>query len=179
VGSVRLDGRSGQEQLVSIDADRTVRVVVDGITVSNGIGFSPDGSTMYYVDSRPGEVLAFDYDLDTGSASGRRAIAASDGTPDGLAVDVDGNLWIAFFGEAEVRCLTPGGEVVQVIDVPVPHPTCPEFAGPELDALVITTALLKMDPDERAASPDSGAVFVADPGVRGLPSHPWAGRTVG
>jgi sugar lactone lactonase YvrE len=179
VGSIRLDGRVRQESLVSIDAERTVRAVADAITVSNGIGFSPDGSTMYYVDSRPGEVLAFDYDLDTGSASGRRAIATSDGTPDGLAVDVDGNLWIAFFGEAEVRCLTPGGEVVQVIDVPVPHPTCPEFAGPDLDVLVITTALLKMDSGERAASPESGAVFVADPGVRGLPAARWAGTTIG
>jgi sugar lactone lactonase YvrE len=178
VGSIRLDGRVRQESLVSIDAERTVRVVADAITVSNGIGFSPDGSTMYYVDSRPGEVLAFDYDLDTGVASGRRVVFESAGTPDGLAVDVDGNLWIAFFGEAEVRCLTPRGEVVQVIDVPVPHPTCPEFSGSDLDVLVITTALLKMDSDERAASPGSGALYVADPGVRGLPAVRWAGTTI-
>ena len=177
VGSVRLDGRSRQEQLVSIDADREVRVVADGITVSNGIGFSPDGATMYYVDSRPGEVLAYDYDLETGSASGRRVMFESAGTPDGLAVDVDGNLWIAFFGEGTVRCLSPGGDVVREIDVPVPHPTCPEFAGPGLDTLVITTALLKMSASERAASPDSGAIFVADPGVRGLPATMWSGST--
>ncbi len=74
VGSIRLDGRARQERLVSIDHDRSVRVVAEGITVSNGIGFSPDGATMYYVDSRPGEVLAFDYDLDTGAASGRRVV---------------------------------------------------------------------------------------------------------
>lgn len=177
VGSVRLDGRSRQERLLSIDADRTPRIVADGITVSNGIGFSPDGCTMYYVDSRPGQVLAYDYDLDTGTPSGSRVVCESSGTPDGLAVDVDGNVWIAFFGEAQVRCLTPTGEVVHVIDVPVPHPTCPEFVGPALDTLVITTALLKMSPSDRAASPDSGAIFVADPGVRGLPATPWAGRT--
>jgi sugar lactone lactonase YvrE len=177
VGSVRLDTRSGQERLVSIDSDRVVRVVADGITVSNGIGFSPDGATMYYVDSRPGEVLAYDYDLATGSASGRRVVFESTGTPDGLAVDVDGNIWVAFFGEAVVRCLTPGGAVVHVIEVPVPHPTCPEFAGAGLETLVVTTALLKMSEDERAASPDSGAVFVADPGVRGLPAVSWAGTT--
>jgi sugar lactone lactonase YvrE len=178
-GSIRLDGRSRQEQLVSIDAGRAVRVVADGITVSNGLGFSPDGTTMYYVDSRPGEVLAFDYDLDTGSASGRRVVLESPGTPDGLAVDVDGNLWIAFFGDGVVRCLTPRGEVVQVIDVPVPHPTCPAFAGAGLDVLVITTALLKMGESERAASPDSGALYLADPGVRGLPATRWAGATSG
>lgn len=179
VGSVRLDGRSQQERLVAMEADRSVRVVADGITVSNGIGFSPDGSTMYYVDSRPGEVLAFDYDLDTGTASGRRVVFESAGTPDGLAVDVDGNLWIAFFGEASVRCITPGGDVVHVIDVPVPHPTCPEFAGADLDVLVVTSALLRMTEAERRASPDSGAIFVADPGVRGLPATRWAGSTRG
>lgn len=179
VGSIRLDGRSQQERLVSIDGDRSVRVVADGVTVSNGIGFSPGGETMYYVDSRPGEVLAFDYDLDTGSARGRRVILESAGTPDGLAVDVDGNLWVAFFGEGTVRCLTPGGDVVHVIDVPVPHATCPEFAGEDLDVLVITTALLKMTEGERAASPDSGAIFVVDAGVRGLPATRWAGSTRG
>jgi sugar lactone lactonase YvrE len=178
VGSIRLDGRVRQESLVSIDGERTVRVVADGITVSNGIGFSPDGSTMYYVDSRPGEVLAFDYDLDTGVASGRRVVAASDGTPDGLAVDVEENLWIAFFGEGQVRCLTPLGEVVDVVDVGVPHPTCPVFAGPDLDVLVITTARLKMRDSERVGSPESGAIYVAHPGVRGLPVARWAGTTI-
>jgi sugar lactone lactonase YvrE len=179
VGSIRLDGRSRQETLVSIDSDRSVRVVAEGITVSNGIGFSPDSTTMYYVDSRPGEVLAYDYDLDTGSAAGRRVVIESDGTPDGLAVDVDGNLWIAFFREAVVRCLTPDGVVVDVIEVPVPHPTCPEFVGPQLDRLVITTALLRMSEHERLASPDSGAIYVADPGVRGLPAPAWSGSTLG
>lgn len=177
VGSVRLDGRSRQERLVSIDPDRSVRVVADRITVSNGIGFSPSGEAMYYVDSRPGEVAAYDYDLDSGSASGRRVLFESEGTPDGLAVDVDGNLWIAFFGEAEVRCITPLGDTIHVIEVPVPHPTCPEFAGEDLDTLVITTALLTMSESERAISPGSGAIHVADPGVRGLPATPWAGAT--
>lgn len=90
---------------------------------------------------------------------------------------MDGNLWVAFFGEAQVRCLTPAGQVVHVLDVPVPHPTCPEFAGPALDTLVITTALLKMSASERSGAPDSGAIFVADPGVRGLPATALAGKT--
>ena len=179
MGSIRLDGRSRQETLVSIDADRAVRVVADGITVSNGIGFSPEGTTMYHVDSRPGEVLAYDYDLDTGSASGRRVVFESSGTPDGLAVDVHGNLWVAFFGEPLVRCLSPSGAILQEIEVPVAHPTCPEFVGAQLDRLVITTALLRMTDAERAASPDSGAIHLADPGVRGLPATAWAGSTLG
>lgn len=178
VGSIRLDGRSRQETLISIDADRTVRVVADGITVSNGIGFSPEGTTMYHVDSRPGEVLAYDYDLDSGSASGRRLVLESSGTPDGLAVDAHGNLWIAFFRESLVRCLSPSGAILQEIEVPVAHPTCPEFVGAQLDRLVITTALLRMTDLERAASPDSGAIHLADPGVRGLPATAWAGTTL-
>jgi L-arabinonolactonase len=92
---------------------------------------------------------------------------------------VHGNLWIAFFGEALVRCLSPRGVILREIDVPVAHPTCPEFVGAQLDQLVITTAMLRMTELERAASPDSGAIHLADPGVRGLPATAWAGSTLG
>lgn len=177
VGSIRRDDRVGQERLVSIDATRTVRPVVDGVTVSNGIGFAPDGQTLYYVDSRPGVVWAFDYDVSTGVPSERRTVASPGGTPDGLAVDLDGNLWVAFFGEAQVRCLTPAGEVVAVVDVPTPNPTCPEFVGADLDVLAITSARYRLDDAARTRWPQSGSVFVADVGVAGVPVASWAGST--
>jgi len=179
VGSIRLDDRMQQECLWSIDADRTVRPVVEGITVSNGIGFSPDGSTMYYVETRPGMVLAFDYDIVSGSATNRRVVLDCGSTPDGLAVDVEGCLWVAFFGEGQVRRLSLRGEVLEVIDVievQAPNATCPTFVGPGLDRLVITTARFRMTEEAIAQHPFSGALFVADVPVPGVPVPPWSGR---
>ncbi len=177
VGSVRLDGRQAEESLWAIETGRTVRQVTSGISVSNGIGFSPDGGTMYYVESRPGTVLAFDYDVVSGAATNRRALLDCGGTPDGLAVDVEGNLWVAFFGEGAVRRISPEGEVLASVEVAAPNATCPEFAGPDLDQLVITSARYRMQDDALAEWPLSGATFVASPGVAGLPPTRWAGST--
>ncbi len=177
VGSVRLDGRVAEESLWAIEPGRTVRQVVDGISVSNGIGFSPDGLTMYYVESRPGALLAFDYDPVSGAATNRRAVLECGGTPDGLAVDVEGNVWVAFFGESEVRRISPDGQVLSSLTVDAPHVTCPEFAGPALDRLVITTARFRMDAESRTQWPLGGATFVMDPGVAGVPPTTWAGST--
>lgn len=175
VGSIRLDGRTAEESLWAIGPGRTVRQVVSGISVSNGIGFSPDGGTLYYVESRPGTVLAFDYDVVSGSATNRRVLLDCGGTPDGLAVDVEGNLWVAFFGEGAVRQISPGGEVLTSVTVEAPNATCPEFAGPDLDRLIITTARFRLDDEAIARWPLSGATFVAAPGVAGLPPTTWAG----
>ena len=178
VGGIRQDDRSGQDFLYSVEADLSARAIVDGITVSNGIGFTADGSTMYYVDSRPGVIWAFDYDVSTGTPVNRRVVRETGGTPDGLAMDAEDNLWVAFFGEGQVRCLDSAGEVLAVVDVPVPNPTCPEFAGPDLDLLVITTARYRLTAEQRAASPESGALFCVQPGVRGRSATRWAGRTL-
>lgn len=179
VGSIRLDDRSRQECLWSIDAERTVRPVVEGITVSNGIGFAPDGATMYYVETRPGMVLAFDYDVASGSATNRRVVLDCGGTPDGLAVDVEGCLWVAFFGDGQVRRLSPRGEVLEsidVIEVDAPNATCPTFVGHGLDRLVITTARFRMTEEAISRYPLSGAVFVADVPVPGVAVPAWSGR---
>jgi sugar lactone lactonase YvrE len=92
-------------------------------------------------------------------------------------MDDQDRLWVAFFGEGEVRCIDASGAVVEVVEVPVPRPTCPEFAGPDLDILVIATALYRMNAEQRATSPDSGALYAVRPGVRGRPSTRWAGTT--
>lgn len=177
VGSVRLDGRSAQESLWAIEAGRAVRRVADGITVSNGIGWSPDGGTMYYVDSRPGRILAFDYDVVSGAATQERVLLDCGGTPDGLAVDVAGNLWVAFFGEGEVRCIDPAGAILAAMEVDAPNATCPEFAGPSLDRLAVTSARYRMDDEALARWPLAGATFVGEPGVAGLPPVAWSGST--
>lgn len=177
VGSIRLDDRMSQESLWSVGPDRTVRRVVEGISVSNGIGFSPDASTMYYVETRPGTVLAFDYDVRTGSASHRRSLLECGATPDGLAVDAEGCLWVAFFGEGQVRRLSPRGEVLDAIDVDAPNVTCPAFVGPQRERLLITTARYRMDDAALDQWPLAGALFVADVDVPGAPVPAWAGET--
>ena len=177
VGSLRQDGRVGQETLVSVDADAVVRVLVEGISVSNGIGFSPDGDRLYHVDSVPGRVRAFDYDVSSGTFGGSRVVWQGDGIPDGLNVDVEGNLWIAYFGEGQVRCLSPEGALLAVVDVPVPNVTCPAFIGTDRDRLLIATARIKLSDEQLAAWPDSGEFFVVDVGVAGLPATAWAGST--
>jgi sugar lactone lactonase YvrE len=177
VGSIRLDDRVRSESVWAIGPDRTVREVITGVTVSNGIGFSPDGRTLYHVETRPGAIRAFDYDVTTGTAANMRNILVCGATPDGLAVDVNGDLWVAFFGEGEVRCISPEGMVRAVIEVNAPNVTCPEFVGTALDRLVITTARFRMAAEERDRWPDAGAVFVAHPGTAGLAVPVWTGST--
>jgi len=177
VGSIRLDGRERQECLWAVEPDRSVRPVVEGITVSNGIGFAPDGRTMYYVESRPGAILAFDYDVTSGTASHRRELWACGGTPDGLAVDAEGYLWVAFFGEGDVRRISPEGEVIDTITVEARNVTCPEFVGPRLDRLVITTARYRMSEADLSRQVHAGATFIADPSVGGVAPVAWAGST--
>ncbi len=179
VGTMALDGRTGQERLLSLDSEGRVASLVDGLTLSNGIGFSPDGSTMYLVDSVPGIVWAFDYDVDAGSVGARRAVwGPGDGVPDGLAVDVDGGLWVAYFGAGEVRCLDLRGDLLAVVEVPAPNTTCPAFVGPDRDRLLITTAREQLTLDQLDRWPDSGALFIAHVGVAGVPTPAWAGRTM-
>ena len=133
---------------------------------------------MYSVDTTPGTVWSRPYDATTGSWGARSEFTTiADGSPDGLTVDAEGHLWIAVWGAGQVRRFTPAGEQVAVVVLDAPYASCPTFAGPDLDVLVVTTAIDDLTAEQRAAHPQSGALFVADVGVRGLPAVPWAGPT--
>jgi sugar lactone lactonase YvrE len=177
VGTMALDERREQERLLRLETDGSITVLDHDLTLSNGLAWSPDGGRLYSIDSVPGTVWVRDYDVDTG-AVGRREqlLRISDGTPDGMCVDVDGNLWIAIFGGSEVRCLRPDGEQVARIEVPVPNPTSVAFVGVDLATLLITTARHELTDEQLAAAPASGRLFTADVGVRGLPVATWDGR---
>ncbi len=175
-GSMALDDRRGHESLYRLAPDGSVTVLVDGLTLSNGLGWSPDGRTMYHVDSVPGVVWAQPYDPGSGRTGPRRQLfGIDDGTPDGLCVDTDGNLWVAVFGAGQVRCHTPDGRVVATVRVPAPHTTSAAFVGPGRDRLLITTGREELPAADLAAHPDSGRLFLADVGATGLPTVPWAG----
>jgi sugar lactone lactonase YvrE len=158
VGSLALadpPGGSGAEVLVRVEADRSVTVLDDDLGLSNGLGWSPDGRLLYSIDSMPGVVHVRD------SPDGpRRVLIAPGEIPDGMCVDAAGDLWIAFYGAAEVRRYTPAGELTGVVEVAAPHVTCVAFAGPALNRLLITT---------------TGPLFLAEVGAVGLPANVWGG----
>ncbi|WP_422772718.1 SMP-30/gluconolactonase/LRE family protein [Plantactinospora sp. WMMC1484] len=171
-GSMAYDVRPGAAALYRLDADLEARRVLDDITISNGIAWSPDGSLAYYVDTPTQRVDVFDYDPETAVLTGRRPfvrIAESDGSPDGLTLDAEGGVWVALWGGGEVRRYAPDGRLDVRIALPARQVTACTFGGPELRDLYVTTSRLGLTDPEPAA----GALFRASPGVAGLPVTPF------
>jgi sugar lactone lactonase YvrE len=171
-GTMTYDGSEPVGVLYRLDRDLSVHPILDGLSISNGIGWSPPGDSMYHIDSSAHRVDAYDYDLETGTPSNRRRLADTDpdwGLPDGLAVDADGGIWVAFWDGAAVRRFDPAGAVTAVLELPAARATRPAFGGGDLERLYVTTAMV----DDRGDA--GGAIFVADPGVRGLPAPVFAG----
>lgn len=166
-GSMRLDEAPGGGRLYRLAADHKVETVCDGVTISNGITWSPDDTLLYYVDTATRAIDVFDFDAVTGAATGRRTLTTVDGWPDGLVADAEGFLWVAFWGGGQVRRYSPQGELAEVIDVPAANTTKAAFGGPGLTDLYITTAA--------GDEPHAGGLFVAQPGARGLPANAYAG----
>ena len=176
-GSMAYDEHKGGGALYRLAPDLSVEKVLGGITISNGLGFSPDGSRAYYVDTPTRKVDVFDHR--DGELTDRRTafpIADGPGFPDGLTVDAEGCLWVALFDGAAVHRYAPGGELLAAVPLPVAQVTACTFGGPDLDRLYVTTSREGLDTDARAAQPLAGALFCVDlPGVRGLPVLEFAG----
>jgi sugar lactone lactonase YvrE len=156
-----------------------ISTLLDGVTLSNGLGWSPAGDLMYYADTPTEQVDVLDYDPATGEVSGRRLFADLHdvpGRPDGLTVDREGCVWIAMSGGGAVRKYTPGGELDHVIDFPVRLVTSVTFGGPTLADLYVTTSRENLTEDELAGQPLAGSVFVVPAtGVQGLPASSYPG----
>jgi sugar lactone lactonase YvrE len=164
MGTKSVNGTPGLGALLRVDGTDATAVLT-GMGTPNGIGWSPDGATMYVSDSTIGRIDAFDFDASSGSLGASRPFAMidpTDGRPDGLAVDVEGGVWSALWGGGRVVRLTPSGALEAVIELPVPLVTSCAFGGPELDRLYITTARLDTD------TPGAGGLFALDVGIRGL-----------
>ena len=169
-GSMSHTETDASGSLYLLDTDLTVQSVLSGVTVSNGLGWSPPGTSMYYVDSPTCKVTVMDYDLLTGTASHRRdlfPVGTQEAQPDGLAVDADGCLWVAIWGGHEVRCFSPVGELLAVVEVPASQVTSCCFGGKGLTDLYITTAAHGLS-DQEIDATTAGGLFIAQPGVRGL-----------
>jgi sugar lactone lactonase YvrE len=168
-------GRGG---LYRLDPDGTLTQVLRETSVANGLGWSPDGSRMYFIDSATFRVDLFDYDVSDGSATERRpwvTVDHADGSPDGLAVDAEGGVWVALFGGGQVRRYAPDGTLDAVVSLPVRQVTSCCFGGPDLDLLFVTTARVELDERSLLLEPLAGSVFVSTPGVTGLPQAEFCG----
>jgi sugar lactone lactonase YvrE len=172
-GSMAYDKRAGGAALYRLDADGSVHRFLDGITISNGLEWSPDGSLAYYDDTATGRVDVFDYDPAAGLTGRRPFVELTGGErPDGLTVDAEGGVWVALNGSGVVRRYGPDGVLDEVVELPTAKVTACTFGGPALDQLFITTSREGMAPDE---DPVAGSLFRADVGVPGLPVREFAG----
>ena len=148
------------------------------MTMSNGLGWSPDDRTFYYVDSAAQRLDVFDHDPDSGRLGGRRplvSVPAEVGIPDGLAVDADGCVWLAIWGAGSIHRYTPAGVLDGVLDVPASNVTSCAFGGAGLTDLFVTTASRGLSPAQLAEQPHAGGIFAATPGVVGLEPQGYAG----
>jgi sugar lactone lactonase YvrE len=179
-GSMAEDESTAAGSLYRLEADGTCVKVLEGLTISNGIGWSPDGSVMYLADSGTGRLDAFDFHAVSGEIHGRRTIVhitQRGVAPDGLTVDALGDVWVALWGGAEVRRYSPTGDLVATVPLPVDRPTACAFGGRDLATLFITTARHGLDDAALARQPDAGRVFRVDGlGVSGLPCSTYRGH---
>jgi sugar lactone lactonase YvrE len=169
----------GAGTLYCLFADHTVKASHAGVTVSNGIVWSLDARTMYYIDTPTRQVAAFDYDVTTGGIANRRVaieFPTDAGWPDGMTTDSAGMLWIAHWDGGRVSRWNPNtGKLMQEIAIPARRVTSCAFGGADLATLYVTSARTGLSADEIAAHPHSGSMFAVRPGVSGVSAFEFAG----
>jgi sugar lactone lactonase YvrE len=177
VGSMQLDKQSEKAHLFSMHSGSEFKIQRTGVTISNGLAWSKDTRTFYYIDTPTRKVLAFDYDSSTNALRNERILAEipdSLGWPDGMTLDANDDLWIGMWGGF---CVThwsgKTGAFLGKIRVPAPNVTSCAFGGPNLDQLWITTARQGLSAEQLKAYPESGDVFLARPGINGRQMPYW------
>lgn len=176
-GTMAYDQSAEAGALYRLGPDGRATLVLDGVTLSNGLAWSADGLTMFFIDSPTQRIDAFAFSPSGGEISDRRPVVhipPEAGVPDGMTIDVEGGLWVALWsGGAVHRYLD--GHLDRVITLPVSQPTSCAFGGDTFDELFVTSASDGLSAEERAAQPLAGAVFRLRPGVRGLPPASYIG----
>jgi len=171
-GSMAYDKQAGAGALYRLDPDGSVRVVLASVTISNGLDWSPDGALAYYNDTDTSRVDVFDYDRQAGLTGRRTFVETPELRPDGLTVDAEGGVWVAFPNAGAVRRYTAEGVLDEVVELPTRKVTACAFGGRRLDELYVTTSREGLDPGTDALA---GSLFRADVGVTGLPVREFAG----
>lgn len=180
-GTMALDEKhgAGKGNFYCLETDRTVRLKVPGVSIPNGMAWSRDHRTMYFIDSPTQQVTAYDYDEATGEITRARAVVKVPkemGYPDGMTIDAEDKLWIAHWDGGQVARWDPQtGEALASIKLPVLRPTSCVFGGENFDTLYITSASTRLSAEKLASQPLAGSLFVCRPGVSGLPLWEYAG----
>lgn len=175
-GTKAHDNHVGGGALCRLDRDGHTELMLDGLTISNGLGWSPDGATMYLADTIPRVIHAFSFDGERGTISDGRVLVTVTGEgvgPDGMAVDAAGDLWVAIFGGGRVQRYSPDGELRQELHVPAAQTTSCAFAGPGLRRLYVTTATEDWSDEQRRAEPTAGLTYWMDTDATGRPAAPF------
>jgi sugar lactone lactonase YvrE len=177
-GSTDMAFATGLGALHVLFPDWTVRTLLEGLTLPNGLGWSPDDRTFYLADSMEHVIWAFDFDPAAAALSRRRMLRRFDrsqGMPDGLCVDASGCLWIAMWGGGRIIALAPSGEVISEIVLPVHQPSSCAFAGRNLDRLCITSAREGLGLADDDPAPDGSVLCVEGIGARGMHTAAFGG----
>lgn len=167
----------GTAALYRYDPDGSVRVMETGLTIANGLGWSPDGTTFYLTDSPLRKIYAYRFDGATGEISDRTVVIDLDDEPvepDGLAIDNDGNIWTALWDGWSVACFSPAGEALGRVKLPVQRPTCPTFGGPQRQTLYVTTASVGLSQQAIQQGFYAGDLFAIATPAPGLATNPFA-----
>ena len=179
-GTMAYDETPGAGSLYRLELDGSATTIHTGLTVSNGIGWSPDESTMYLNDSGTRSLYAFRFGGASGTISDHRTLVELDrgrGTPDGLTVDEEGGVWVALWDGGAVNRYASDGSLLETVELPVQRPTSCAFGGPELTTLFVTSAREGLDDRALADQPAAGRVLaITGLGVRGRPCLPYRGR---
>lgn len=177
-GTMPYQDTPGAGSLYRLGPDHRAQRVLSGLGLANGLGWSPDGKTFYFIDSTTQSVSAYDFDPGDGLLSGHREVAAidpADGMPDGMTVDDEGCLWVALWGGGCVRRYRPDGTLAAVVHLPVSQVTSCAFGGHDRGDLYITSAAHQLSDQQLAAGPHAGGLFRCRPGITGPPAIPYAG----
>jgi sugar lactone lactonase YvrE len=175
-GSTAMDFSAGQGELWVLRPDGTAEQVLDGLTLPNGLGWSPDGKTFYLVDTLQGWLRAWDFSPGVGITGGPRSIVEfTDQTQvaDGLCVDAEGTIWLAIWGGSRLERYAPDGTLLEAVPLPVVQPSSCAFGGSDLGTLLVTSARRGLG--ERASELDGAVLVISSPGAVGLPATNFAG----
>jgi len=177
-GTLALDASPNKGALYCLEPNGKLRKVMPNLHISNGLGWNADASKMYLVDSGKREIYEFDYDLASGTLSNQRIFAKlneDEGSPDGMAVDVEGGVWCAIWDGWKIIRFDSDGIIDRIIELPVPRPTSCAFGGKDLKTLYVTSAKIRLSSEMLAEAPLSGAIFAIDVEVSGVPVSCFAG----
>ena len=173
VGTMAFDFKPGAASLYSFDSENLKEVLSD-LTIANGLGWSPDQKTMYFIDSMTSRVDSFDFDLTSGEISNRKPFVHFGDTgviPDGMTTDEEGGIWVALFGGSAVRRFDAEGKLTHTVSVPATQVTSCCFGGPDMSELYITTAQYGMDADTLSRDPLAGSLFRVKTSFKGSASN--------